>query len=581
MLDLGQERTMNMLYLGGIHRVDSDFVVQISSDGVNWSDYHWAQMTEGDCFKWQYLCRVNVYDGGSSYTNTPLDMTGRYVMITAKTIATTLYEVILRDPDTQEIFPCTVIEGNGEALIDEQDTFTGEPGWHNSTYFDEIYHARTGYEHYLAMQGDYTYHPYETSHPPLGKVLIAFAISIFGMTPFGWRFAGTLAGVLMLPGMYLLGKYLTKRRSGAFLSMFLMSIDMMHFTQTRIATIDSFVVLFIIWSYVFMIYYIRMDYWHTKLWKTLIPLALSGLFMGFAVASKWTGCYAGVGLAVLFFWSVWRRFQEYRYAERASAQIRDQHLLLISKEGLIRPFITLLSCLVFFVAVPLLIYYASYIPYFLPSGGITPYRVVQAAVGDYFSTGVMGGMLGYHGQEGFGMDHPYYSPWYEWPVIGKPMWYYDGTYQPDGYAETISAFGNPLVWWGGLIALIVMMAIWLVRHVSKNGIELHNRTNDMRPAILIISFAAQYLPWVLVPRGTYIYHYFTSVPFIIACMSLAFEYLLDIAKKPVLKKAVYGTIIAVCVVGLLLFVGFYPFASGAMTDIRWLRAMQWLPGIYF
>ena len=126
------------------------------------------------------------------------------------------------------------------------------------------------------------------------------------MTPFGWRFAGALAGVLMLPGMYLLGKLLTKRRMGAFAAMFLMAVDCMHFTQTRIATIDSFVVLFIIWSYVFMVYYLRMDYWRKPLIKTLIPLALSGLFMGLAVASKWTGCYAGVGLAVLFFWSVWR-----------------------------------------------------------------------------------------------------------------------------------------------------------------------------------------------------------------------------------------------------------------------------------
>ena len=111
--------------------------------------------------------------------------------------------------------------------------------------------------------------------------------------------------------MYLLGKLLTKRRMGAFAAMFLMAVDCMHFTQTRIATIDSFVVLFIIWSYVFMVYYLRMDYWRKPLIKTLIPLALSGLFMGLAVASKWTGCYAGVGLAVLFFWSVWRRFREH------------------------------------------------------------------------------------------------------------------------------------------------------------------------------------------------------------------------------------------------------------------------------
>ena len=610
-LDLGETRTMNMLYFGGIHNVDSDFYIQVSDDGMTWDDGFWAQMTYGDCFKWQYVTTVYEYNGNISYANTPRTFTGRYVMITSQQLGTTLYEVILRDPETQEVFEASVIEGNGEHLIDEQNTFTGEPGWYNSAYFDEIYHARTGYEHYMAMQGDNTYYPYETSHPPLGKVLMAFAISIFGMTPFGWRFAGALAGVLMLPGMYLLGKWLTKRRVGAFVAMFLMAVDLMHFTQTRIATIDSFVVLFIIWSFAFMIYYIRMDYWHTKFWKTLIPLALSGLFMGMGVASKWSGCYAGVGLAVLFFWSVCRRFNEYRYAknklddsyaglskkERKNRQPLENEEMLkrISAEGVKRPIVTMLSCLVFFVAAPLIIYYVSYIPYFMPSGGISVERVIQAAVGDYFKTGTMGGMLGYHGTPGLGMDHPYYSPWYEWPVIGKPMWYYQSTYHPDGYTQTIFAMGNPAVWIGGLVALIFVALVWMLRHVNRQGLALHNEKNDMRPAIILISFAAQYLPWVLVPRGTYIYHYFTAVPFIILALSLCFDYLMDVTEKPVvlrslnneeivvpLNRAVWALLIVFLFAALILFIGFYPYASGAMTNVRWLRMMQWFDNwIYF
>ena len=54
----------------------------------------------------------------------------------------------------------------------------------NSTYFDEIYHARTACEN---IEGVY---PYEISHPPLGKLIIAIGIELFGMTPFGWRFSG-------------------------------------------------------------------------------------------------------------------------------------------------------------------------------------------------------------------------------------------------------------------------------------------------------------------------------------------------------------------------------------------------------
>lgn len=70
----------------------------------------------------------------------------------------------------------------------------------NSTYFDEIYHARTAWEH---LNGVY---PYEITHPPLGKIIISIGIALFGMTPFGWRFSGTLFGVLMLPVIYIFAK---------------------------------------------------------------------------------------------------------------------------------------------------------------------------------------------------------------------------------------------------------------------------------------------------------------------------------------------------------------------------------------
>ena len=606
-LDLGQIRAANMLYLGGIHSRSHEFIVRVSDDGESWSEANWAQILEGQCFEWQYLRDSYQADGTRNYTTTPVILTGRYVRIEARAIATTLYEVILRDPNTQEVFPVSVVSGDGANLIDEQDTFTGDPGWYNSTYFDEIYHARTGYEHYLAMRGDTTYYPYETSHPPLGKVLIAFAISIFGMTPFGWRFAGAMAGVLMLPGMYLLGKLLTRRRITAFSAMFLMAVDFMHFTQTRIATIDSFVVLFIIWSFVFMVYYVRMDYWGKVLWKTLVPLCLSGVFMGLAVASKWTGCYAGVGLALLFFWSLYRRFRQSLYAKELPQNERAERA---AREIYRRPVVTLLSCLVFFVAIPAGIYYASYIPYFLPytPSGVTVKRVIEAAQG----------MLSYHSTPGLGMDHAFYSPWYQWPVIGKPMWYYSSTYRPAGMPQTIVAFGNPAVWWGGLAGLAAVVLIWLGRHVRRDGLSLYTQANDMRPAIVLIGLAAQYVPWTLVPRGTYIYHYFPSVTFIILCIALSLDCFYDCTASPIKVPALAARFLAkwhgwfgnpvsdelkekanqthtlhaqrwplvltilILAVALALFVAFFPYISGCWASNAWLRAMQWFRGwIYY
>jgi dolichyl-phosphate-mannose--protein O-mannosyl transferase len=126
---------------------------------------------------------------------------------------------------------------------------------------------------------------------------------------------GAFFGILMIPAMYIMARQLLRRSSPAFLAAFLMAVDAMHFTQTRIATIDVFAVFFIIVMYIFMLRYIMMSFNHTRLWRTIVPLGFCGLFMGFAIASKWIGIYAAAGLAVLFFYSIHLRAREYRFAK--------------------------------------------------------------------------------------------------------------------------------------------------------------------------------------------------------------------------------------------------------------------------
>ena len=67
-----------MLYLGGIHNRDMEFTVRTSNDGVNWSEPYWAQITEGQCFQWQYVRQVNTYDGNRNYSSVAVRMNGRY-----------------------------------------------------------------------------------------------------------------------------------------------------------------------------------------------------------------------------------------------------------------------------------------------------------------------------------------------------------------------------------------------------------------------------------------------------------------------------------------------------------------------
>ena len=167
------------------------------------------------------------------------------------------------------------------------------PGYLNSAYFDEIYHARTAYEHIRNVK------PYEVSHPPLGKIIIGIGIRLFGMTPFGWRFMGTLFGVLMLPILYVFLKNLFGRTLIAACGTTLFAFDFMHFVQTRIATIDTYGVFFILAMYLFMYRYIAQDY-EAPFRKTALPLFFSGLCFGLGAASKWVVIYGGAGLAILW-----------------------------------------------------------------------------------------------------------------------------------------------------------------------------------------------------------------------------------------------------------------------------------------
>lgn len=586
--EVGGNQPFSLVYYAGVSY--DPFSVSVSNDGEAWSEEFSCPMRQGLCYRWQYALVQR--ENGDFSDNGPegvLWLTGKYLRLTAGSPGLNLMELVARNPQG-ETLPLSIVSHTGaqanvlevpksaENLLDEQASLQGEPGWYNGTYFDEIYHARTAYEHLHGQP------PYETTHPPLGKLMMAVGISLFGMTPFGWRFAGALIGVLMLPALYLLAKQITKRRDLAAFAMLLLTFDLMHFTQTRIATIDSFPVFFIILSYLFMARYMmhdvfaikkgeRMRLMSTAFIRSLVPLALCGSMMGLSIASKWIGMYSAVGLAVLFFTTIFRHFRMSTLAfdlggENANLTSEQEERLISAREYTPkRVAITCGCCLVFFLLIPALIYYVSYVPYLSPTGPVTLERVWDAQKS----------MLSYHSQPGLGMDHPYQSPWWEWPLIMKPMWFAQDRFEPAGYASTIFCMGNPLVFYVGLVAMVAALIAFVRKYfVFGARLSLRSGDGDMTLPIIVVGFLAQYLPWVLVPRSTYIYHYFASVPFIILATVWLFS-LLPGARPRLRYGLMWGTV----AVAAALFVMFYPYASGMLTSTSWLTIMKWFPRIYF
>ena len=321
-------------------------------------------------------------------------------------------------------------------------------------YFDEIYHARTAYEHLHGMP------PYENTHPPLGKVFIMLGVWLFGMNPFGWRIVGTLFGIGMLPLMYALAKRLTKSEKWAALATFLFAVDGMHFVQTRIATIDVYGVFFIMAMCLCMMKYWQMNFYVDGLKKTFRPLGACGVLFGFAIASKWIGFYAGAGLAVAFFTTMYKRYREYKTAKALlEADTAGENRALceqITSQWLGYTIKTLLFCIGFFILIPAVIYLLSYLPYLLCAE--KPYTLsgvwdVQTYMFDYHST--------------LTATHPFQSPWYQWPLIIRPIYYYACSSVPEGMMRSIAAFGNPAVWWTGLLGVIACIALLLKKAWQK------------------------------------------------------------------------------------------------------------------
>lgn len=513
-LDLGTEPNVTKIayYLGNYENRKFKVETADSLEGP-WNTHE--ELTMVSVFRWdEYNLQTNK----------------RYVRLTTSNNAISLFELVVINQDGNMITPLNA--DSYPNLFDENLTYE-EFSARNSTYFDEIYHARTAYEY---IQGRYSY---ENTHPPLGKCFIALGMLIWGVCPFGWRIMGVLFGIAMLPAIYLFVKRMFKETWLATCVTLIFAFDFMHFVQTRIATIDTFVTLFIILMYYFMYQYVSKSFYDTSLKKTFIPLGLSGICMGFGVASKWTGAYAGIGLAVLFFASLFRRYKEYLYAKKdvdgSTNGIAHKDVLEKFKPYTIK---TILFCCVFFVVIPFIIYTLSYIPF---SDGSDAGLIAQMLKNQET-------MFSYHSD--LVSTHPYSCTWYNWPTMYRPVWYYSN-HVSDTVSEGISAFGNPLVWWVGIPAAIYMLyLIW--------------KEKDRKAVFLMISYFAQYLPWCLITRTTYMYHYFPSVPFVAMMIGYAMCRLVngDARRRRIAYFYVAATI------GLFLF--FYPVLSGYPIEKQWV-----------
>ena len=517
-------------------RIDSDqipkeMMIYSANAESNVSIFFLEEYKELDTYKYDTYFEIdysNLFKWNEEYFNLD-DCNYKYIMFESNKDTTVLGEMKIYDESGNEI-PITAMEEEGKLLLDEQELVPDNYSYMNSTYFDEIYFPRTAYE----MLNDLPI--YEYTHPPLGKIIISIPVHFLGVTPFAYRLGGNIAGILIILVIYLIAKQLFKKDRYAIFSALIMALDGMHFVQTRIGTVDSYLLLFCLTSFYFFLKFLKIPA-EEELKKKRIPLLLSGAFWGMGMATKWTAAFIGAGMGIIYL------------AKMIKSKRFDIKLILWS----------VLS----FVIIPLTIYVMSYIPIMMNPNAKLYYEHEDKngeKICEYVQiTDVKSfikyqqAMYQYHST--LKASHPYTSKWYEWPIMKRPLWFYISRFD-DNTIGTIACMGNPAIWWLS-IATAIYTLIYTIITRNKEG------------AILIVMIAITWFTYALIGRIMFIYHYFITLPFMMLTIPFA------VSKLAEWKPKIDYIMPALTLIFLGIFIYFYPIYSGKPVSIEYVKKTEW------
>jgi dolichyl-phosphate-mannose--protein O-mannosyl transferase len=259
------------------------------------------------------------------------------------------------------------------------------------------------------------------------------------------------------------------------------------------------------------------------------PLLVTGFFLGLAIATNWSAvALAGlvaliVGGRIAMQWWRWRK-------TGADAEIR---VGLRSAVGW-----SVLALLV----VPVGIYFASYLHFFLTGH----------SWGDFVQ--LHRDMLAYH--RGLGVVHDDSSPWWQWPLVARGVWYYVD--KELGLVATVFGNGNPLLYWPMVVAVAWVAIDWWGRR-------------PIAWLILVVGFFGQWLPWALSPRGTFVYHFLPVVP--LGCLALA-VIITGAWRDGGFRRGAAAIYVAAIIAT---FVFFYPIYTAIPLEPHQVDLRMWLP----
>ncbi len=379
-------------------------------------------------------------------------------------------------------------------------------GFPPTEYYDEVYHVKTARE-FIALSGNT-----DTAHPPLGKMLVALTIRIFGDHSRVWRIIPFVSGIGVLLMFFLLAKKFFGEAKPALFAAVLFALDGILITQSRITMLNTTMVLFMLLTLWFFIKMLE-EGGGAKPRNFL----LCGVCLGLAAATRWIGFSIVPVMGILFL--------KYFPALKEKRKFLLKSTLLLT-------------------GVPVLAYFAVNSFLLLIKGyHFKDLWIYQVNMFHYHST--------------LTATHGYGSEWWSWPVMTRPIWYFFE--RKDGIIRGILCIGNPAVFWAFIPALGYLIWDFL-------------KTHSTRTAFILTGFLSQWLPWALISRVKFFHYYFTAMPFVALALTLYFQAIWNTGRAGKIFAACYFLLLLGMAAYWYPLWTAYPISEGYFQHHLWFKS---------
>lgn len=412
-------------------------------------------------------------------------------------------------------------------------------------------------------------------HPPLGKWIIAVGEQVFGMTPFGWRFSVALLGTLSVLILARVVRRMTRSTLVGTIAGLLLALDGLHVVMSRTALLDLPLSFFVLAAFAALVLdrdqvraraATRLDSFYDASFGGRLGfrpwLVAAGLLLGAACAVKWNGLWfllAFTGLAL--YWNV---------SLRRASGVRHPWVGTVMRDGL--------PALAALILTAVTVYLSSWSGWLASDSAYGRQWAAQNAhpfsfVPDALVSLVKYNLDAYRFHVGLTSPHAYQSQPAGWLVLARPVSFFfaspgkgvDGC-TVDKCAQEVLALGNPVLWWGSVLALALMA--WLA--VSRL---------DWRPAAALVGVGAGWLPWFNYANRTMFSFYATAfAPFVAMAVALALAWTLGPAGSSPRRRTWGAAVVGAYLVAVIgAFVAMYPLyvAQTIPYSQWWDRLLHW------